>query len=157
LRKCDSTFSAAFDEVFRSEGIRVIRTPVRAPQAHAYAERFVRTVRAECLDWLLILGQRHLEHVLRTYGDHYGWKSSMKKRAHVKVRGCAGLVASPLAAARAVTETLQSSIRPRGAGQSAVRGSGAQSSGRPSRVGEARLSCELARAVRRRDRGRGAG
>jgi putative transposase len=67
----DSKFSHAFDEVFRSEGITVIRTPFRAPQANAYAERFVRTVRGECLDWLLILGRRHLEHVLRTYATHY--------------------------------------------------------------------------------------
>jgi putative transposase len=67
----DSTFSHAFDEVFRSEGITVIRTPFRAPQANAYAERFVRSVRGECLDWLLILGRRHLEHVLRTYATHY--------------------------------------------------------------------------------------
>jgi putative transposase len=67
----DSKFTASFDEVFRSEGITVIRTPVRAPQANAYAERFVRTVRTECLDWLLILGRRHLEHVLRTYTQHY--------------------------------------------------------------------------------------
>ncbi len=72
----DSKFSGAFDEVFRSEGIKVIRTPIRAPKANAYAERLVRTVRGECLDWLLILGRRHLEHVLRTYVDHYGWKSS---------------------------------------------------------------------------------
>jgi putative transposase len=57
--------------VFRSEGIQVIQTPIRAPQANAYAERFVRTVRTECLDWLLILGRRHLEHVLRTYTNHY--------------------------------------------------------------------------------------
>jgi putative transposase len=49
----------------------VIHTPVRAPQANAYAERFVRTVRAECLDWLLIVRRRHLEHVLRTYTAHY--------------------------------------------------------------------------------------
>ena len=67
----DSKFSAAFDEVFHSERIRVIRTPIRAPQANAYAERFVRTIRAECLDWLLILGRRHLEHVLSTYVTHY--------------------------------------------------------------------------------------
>ena len=67
----DSKFAAAFDEVFRSEGIKVIHTPIRAPQANAYAERFVRTVRAECLDWLLILGRRHLERVLRVYTTHY--------------------------------------------------------------------------------------
>jgi transposase InsO family protein len=67
----DSKFSAAFDEVFRSEGIKVIHTPIRAPQANAYAERFVRTVRAECLDWLLIIGRRHLETVLRAYTAHY--------------------------------------------------------------------------------------
>ena len=67
----DSTFSASFDEVFRSEGIKVIHTPVRAPRANAFAERFVRTVRAECLDWLLILGRRHLERVLRSYTAHY--------------------------------------------------------------------------------------
>jgi putative transposase len=66
-----SKFSGAFDEVFRSEGIKVIHTPIRAPQANAYAERFVRTVRAECVDWLLIVGRRHLEHVLRVYTTHY--------------------------------------------------------------------------------------
>jgi putative transposase len=67
----DSKFSGTFDEVFRSEGIKVIETPIRAPQANAYAERFVRTVRAECLDWLLIVGRRHLETVLRIYTAHY--------------------------------------------------------------------------------------
>ena len=66
-----SKFSGAFDEIFRSEGINVIHTPVSAPQANAYAERFVRTVRAECLDWLLIIGRRHLETVLRIYTAHY--------------------------------------------------------------------------------------
>jgi putative transposase len=66
----DSKFTAAFDEVFRSEGLKTIQTPIRAPQANAYAERFVRTVRAECLDWLLILGRRHLEHVLCCYVTH---------------------------------------------------------------------------------------
>jgi putative transposase len=67
----DSKFTAAFDELFRSEGITVVHTPVQAPQANAYAERFVRTVRNECLDWLLIVGRRHLEHVLRIYIQHY--------------------------------------------------------------------------------------
>jgi putative transposase len=67
----DKKFSRAFDEVFRSEGITVIRTPVQAPNANAYAERWVRTVRAECFDRILILGRRHLEHVLRVYHLHY--------------------------------------------------------------------------------------
>ena len=61
IRDRDSKYSGPFDEVFRSEGIRIVKTPVRAPKANAIAERFVRTVRAECLDWLLILNRRHLE------------------------------------------------------------------------------------------------
>jgi putative transposase len=67
----DAKFSHAFEEVFRTEGIKVIRTPVQAPNANAYAERWVRTVRADCLDRILILGRRHLEHVLRVYHRHY--------------------------------------------------------------------------------------
>jgi putative transposase len=65
IRDRDSKYSGAFDEVFRSEGARIVRTLVRAPKANAIAERFVRTVRAECLDWLLIVNRRHLERVLR--------------------------------------------------------------------------------------------
>ena len=71
IRDRDSKYSGPFDEVFRSEGVRIVRTPVRAPRANAIAERFVRTIRTECLDWLLILNRRHLEHVLRVYVDHY--------------------------------------------------------------------------------------
>jgi putative transposase len=67
----DSKFSGSFDEVFRSEGTEVILSPIRAPNANAFAERWVRTVRAECLDWMLILGRRHLDRVLRTYVAHY--------------------------------------------------------------------------------------
>jgi transposase InsO family protein len=70
IRDRDAKFSAAFDEVFRSEGIQVIRTPFRAPNANAHAERLVRTLREECLDWLLVIGRRHLERVLREYVDH---------------------------------------------------------------------------------------
>jgi putative transposase len=70
IRDRDSKYSGAFDEVLRSGGIRVVKTPVRAPQANAIAERFVRTVRAECLDWLLILNRRHLERVMRVFVDH---------------------------------------------------------------------------------------
>jgi putative transposase len=67
----DVKFCRGFDEVFRSEGGEVLRTPVGAPTANAHAERWVRTVRAECLDWLLIVGCGHLEQVLRIYVQHY--------------------------------------------------------------------------------------
>jgi putative transposase len=66
----DAKFSRAFDDVFRSEGARVLLTPVQAPDANAYAERWIRTVRTECLDWLLVLGQSHLARVLSVYVDH---------------------------------------------------------------------------------------
>jgi transposase InsO family protein len=67
----DSKFVAAFDEVFRSEGVSVILTPPQSPKADAHAERFVRTARTECLDWLLILGPRQLDRVLRVFVEHY--------------------------------------------------------------------------------------
>jgi putative transposase len=67
----DAKFPAAFDAVFRAEAVRVMRTPVRAPRANAVAERWVGTVRRECLDWLLILGLRHLEQVFKEYVGHY--------------------------------------------------------------------------------------
>lgn len=54
----DKKFNHAFDEAFDSEGIEVIQTPIRAPNAKAYAERWVRTVRADCLDRILFLGHR---------------------------------------------------------------------------------------------------
>jgi putative transposase len=63
-------FCGPFDEVFVTEGVRVIETPIRAPRANAFAERWVETLRRECPDHLLILGRRHLEVVLRTYVGH---------------------------------------------------------------------------------------
>jgi putative transposase len=71
IRDRDSKFTRDFEAVFASEAIEVIKTPVRAPKANAIAERFVRTARAECLDWLLIVNRQHLERVLRVYVDHY--------------------------------------------------------------------------------------
>jgi putative transposase len=67
----DSKFTAAFDEVFRTEGIRTIRTPVRAPRANAFIERWIGTVRRECLDRILIVNRRHLERILSVYIRHY--------------------------------------------------------------------------------------
>jgi transposase InsO family protein len=67
----DSKFGGGFDHVFQSEGIAVIRTPVQAPNANAHAERWVGSVRRECLDRLLIFSRRQLEQVLRVYTRHY--------------------------------------------------------------------------------------
>ena len=94
IRDRDGKYSGPFDEVFRSGGIRIVKTPMRAPKANAIAERFVRTVRAECLDWLLILNRRHLERVLRRYVSHYN-----EQRPH-RALGLAA-PAGPAPAARA--------------------------------------------------------
>jgi putative transposase len=71
LRDRDAKFSRTFDDLFCAEGAEVLLTPVRAPNANAHAERWIRTVRAECLDWLLIIGRGHLEQALRIYVEHY--------------------------------------------------------------------------------------
>jgi transposase InsO family protein len=71
IRDRDSKFSAAFDAVFTAAGIEAVKIPPRAPKANAYAERWVRTVRTECLDWVLVWNRRHLEHVLAQYVAHY--------------------------------------------------------------------------------------
>jgi len=70
LRDRDAEFPPAFDGVFAARGARVVRTPVRAPRANAFAERWVGPARRDGLDWLLLLGPRHLERVLRAYVDH---------------------------------------------------------------------------------------
>lgn len=71
VRDRDSKFVGPFDDVFRSIGARAIKTPIRAPRANAFAERFVRTARTECLDWLLIRSERNLERVLAEFVEHY--------------------------------------------------------------------------------------
>jgi putative transposase len=67
----DSKFGGDFDHIFSSEGVTVIRTPIQAPNANAHAERWVGSVRRECLDRLLIFTRGQLEHVLRVYARHY--------------------------------------------------------------------------------------
>jgi len=71
LRDRDAKFCGPFDEVFRTEGVTAVKTPLRAPRANAFAERWVGTARRECLDHILILGWRHLERVLGAYAEHY--------------------------------------------------------------------------------------
>ncbi|MGH2667600.1 MAG: integrase core domain-containing protein, partial [bacterium] len=71
IRDRDAKYAGPFDEVFRSEGVKIIKTPIRAPRANAFAERWVRTVRRECLDHVLVWGRRHLERVLRDFVEHY--------------------------------------------------------------------------------------
>ena len=67
----DKKFPFAFEHVLAGEGVRVIRTPLQAPKANAYAERWVGSAGRECLDWLIVGGRRHLGQVLDEYVDHY--------------------------------------------------------------------------------------
>jgi putative transposase len=71
IRDRDAKFTAAFDTVFAAVGIEVVKIPPRAPKANAFAERWVRTVRTDCLDWVLIWNRRQLENVLAAYVEHY--------------------------------------------------------------------------------------
>jgi putative transposase len=71
IRDRDSKLTAPFDEVFRSEGLRLIKAPIAAPRAKAHAERWVGSVRRECLDRILIVSRRQLETVLREYVAYY--------------------------------------------------------------------------------------
>jgi putative transposase len=87
LRDHDAKFTSRFDEVFHTQAAKVIRTPIQAPKANAHAERWVQTVRAECLDWTLVLGRRHLLRILRAYVRHYN-----QQRPH---RGLALAVPEP--------------------------------------------------------------
>jgi hypothetical protein len=71
IRDRDSKFTPMFDEVFAGNGMRIIKTPVRSPQANSFAERYAGTLRRECPDHLLIHGERHLRQILAQYAQHY--------------------------------------------------------------------------------------
>jgi transposase InsO family protein len=71
IRDRDSKFTAAFDAVFAGNGARAIKTPVRSPRANSFAERYVGTLRRECLDHVLINDGQHLRHILAEYSRHY--------------------------------------------------------------------------------------
>jgi putative transposase len=100
----DAKFSRAFEGVLQSAGIRAIRTPVKAPNANAYIERWIGTVRRECLDRLLIVNRRQLEHVLRVYTRHYNGERphrALDLRAPESHR-MAAAAATPVASATAI-------------------------------------------------------
>src|SRR6266704_1963210 len=71
IRDRDSKFTTVFDDVLAGTGVRIIKTPIRSPRANSFAERYVGTLRRECLDHLLIYGERYLRRVLAEYEQHY--------------------------------------------------------------------------------------
>jgi putative transposase len=101
VRDRDRKFTRNFDEVFRSEGIRVIKAPVRAPKARAHAERWIGTVRRECLDRIMIVGRHHLHRVLAAYVAHYN-----EHRPHRALQRRPPLCTSPAGVEQPVGEVI---------------------------------------------------
>ena len=71
IRDRDAKFTSAFDSIFAAQGARIVKSPPRTPRANCYAERWIRTARAECTDRILVYDERHLRSVLRQYAGHY--------------------------------------------------------------------------------------
>jgi len=67
----DTKFTRQFCDILESEGVEVIQTAIRAPNQNAHAERFVQTIKQECLDWFIVLGEKHLRYIIGEYVDHY--------------------------------------------------------------------------------------
>ncbi len=82
IRDRDAKFTRAFDDVWRSTGAEITLTPVQAPNANAVAERWIGTVRRECLDQLLVLGRQQLVGVMRRYVEHYNRRRPHRSLAH---------------------------------------------------------------------------
>ncbi|XHR30482.1 MAG: integrase core domain-containing protein [Chthoniobacteraceae bacterium] len=71
IRDGDTKFTGKFDEIFKSEGIKVKKLPYRSPNLNAFAERYVQSIKQECLDHFIVFGEQHLEHLIREYEHHY--------------------------------------------------------------------------------------
>jgi transposase InsO family protein len=87
LHDRDRKFSRGFDTLWEAEGARVMLTPLMAPKANAYAERWVGSARRECLDWMLIVGQRHLSRVVGEYVTHYNTERPHRSRGLMPLSG----------------------------------------------------------------------
>jgi transposase InsO family protein len=87
LHDRDRKFSRGFDTLWEAEGARVMLTPLMAPKANAYAERWVGSARRECLDWMLMVGQRHLSRVLGEYVTHYNTERPHRSRGLMPLSG----------------------------------------------------------------------
>jgi len=93
----DTKFASSYDNVFSSEGIEILNTPYRAPRANAYAERWVCTIREECLDHVLVLNENHLHRVLREYGEYYNHaRPHQGLGQHFPVSGLVSNTAGPI-------------------------------------------------------------
>ena len=100
IRDRDGKFPASFDTVFASDGLTVVRTPPRTPNANAVAERVVRSLRAECLDHTLIVNQAHLRSVLAEYAAYYNHRRPHQGRDQVPPVPLAAAPAGPAAPAQ---------------------------------------------------------